>query len=196
MVVIVFKDKTFAMFNQAFTTASVSYIYYVEDGELQESAVSGIGAFFEPDYVDDYCISYSEYDNFYDYEEDDPEGGIYTGHTWKHYYFYYDENTGDFEEYDGSIITQKELQKEIGFDLAGEIEDEGYDVDTIFIRDNGIININYSLITDYGNGSYSIEYHNVTYNKNTEEFVDVWGEGEKTWQASDFGGIYLDSISG
>lgn len=60
----------------------------------------------------------------------------------------------------------------------------------------GIISINYSLITDYGNGSYSIEYHNVTYNKNTEEFVDVWGEGEKTWQASDFGGIYLDSISG
>lgn len=39
------------------------------------------------------------------------------------------------------------------------------------------------------------ECKNVTYNEKTVSFVDVWGDGENTWQGSDFGGTYEEAIT-
>lgn len=188
-------DKTFIAVEEAYTTSSVSFLYYVENGECKDSYLSGIGGFYKPDFVDDYAISLSCYDMSFDYEEGKEDEGMYMGHTWKPYYFYYDEATGRFEEYVGKEISEEELNAACGFDLAGEIKAAGNQIDGILRRDNGIINVNYSYKTEYEGGSVSIQYSNVTFNEKTKEFVNVWGDGENTWENSSFGGTYLTAIS-
>ena len=188
------EDKAFLEVADAYATSTVSYLYYVDNGNWKESVVSGLGSFFEPGYVDDYCVSLSSYDAFLDYEDGKESEGMYTGHTWKNYYFHYDKETGDFAEYKGRAISVEDLDKSCGFPLSEEITAEGYEIGDIYRRDNGIINVNYSRTSKY-EGMVSVEYKNVTYNEKTASFVDVWGDGENTWQGSDFGGTYEEAIT-
>ncbi len=187
-------DKSFVAVNDSYATSNVTYLFYVKDGKCKESSVSGRGAFFKPTYVDDYCVSVSAYDAFCDYEAGKEEEGMFTGHTWKNYYFFYDEATGDFAEYKGTPMTESELEEACGFDLAGEIQAEGYQFDNAIKRTNGIINVNYSKKTVDADGNGSIEYKNATFNETNHQFIDVWGDGDGSWQGSDFGGTYLESL--
>ncbi len=186
--------KSFVTLNDVYATSNVTYLFFVDNGKCKESVMSGLGAFHTPDYVDDYCVSVSAYDAQFDYEEGKKEEGMFLGHTWKNYYFYYDEGAGDFREYIGIPITEAELKEACGIDLAEEIRKAGYQVDEMYKRPNGIINVNYSLVTK-DSGNVSEEYMNASYNAKTKVFVDVWGDGDNTWQASDFGGKYLPAIS-
>lgn len=154
-----------------------------------------MGYFFEPSYCDGYCISLSAYDAYLEYEKDDIDSGIYTGHTYKNYYFYYDNQSGDFKEYVGKTISESDLLDSCGFDLASEIRSAGYEVDEIFKRDNGIINVNYSQTTLEEDNTVWVEYHNATYNEETGQFVDVFESGNLTWQDSDFQGTYVNAIT-
>lgn len=174
--------------NEAYTTALVTYLFTVKDGEVKEPFISHMGYFFKPDYVEDYCVSISAYDGTFEYEKGKEEEGMYTGHTWKNYYYYLDKEETEFKAYVGTPITEEELIEALGFDLASEIRDAGFDLGAMLKRDNGIINVDYSKTTDEGDSVF-VEYHNVTYNVNTGEFLDYLGEG-KTWQSSDFGGTY------
>jgi hypothetical protein len=186
--------KSFVTLNDVYATSNVTFLFYVENGKCKESSMSGLGAVHQPDYVDDYCVSVSAYDADFEYEEGKESEGMFLGHTWKNYYFYYDEAAGDFNEYKGTPITEAELKEACGIDLAEEIRKAGYQVDEMYKRPNGIINVNYSSITK-DSGNVSIEYMNATYNEKTKKFVDVWGDGENTWQASDFGGKYLPALT-
>ena len=187
-------ERIYAHVREEYTTSLVSYLYYVEDNRIQESCISGRGSFFEPDYVDGYGISLSAYDGMVDYEVGAEDEGMYTGHTWKHYYFYYDAAAGDFAEYVGTPISERELAEACGEDLAGAIRDAGYEVGEIYKRDNGIINVNYSKTTE-NDGAINVEYHNATYNMNTKQYADPWDAGTNTWEGSDFGGTYLAGIT-
>lgn len=176
--------------NEAYTTALVTYLYTVKDGEVKEPFISHMGYFFKPDYVEDYCVSISAYDGTFEYEKGKEEEGMYTGHTWKNYYCYLDKEEAEFKAYVGTPITEGELIEALGFDLASEIRDAGFELGAMLKRDNGIINVDYSKTSDEGDSVF-VEYHNVTYNVNTGEFLDYLGEG-KTWQSSDFGGTYVE----
>ncbi len=189
-------DKDFVTVIESYATDSVSRIYYVEDGKCKESAASGIGTFAECSYADGYCVSYGTYDEMYEYEEGNEEGySHFLGHTWKHYYYYYDNASGDFKEYGCREATADEINTACGIDLTGEIEQEGYQIDAIFKRDNGIFNVNYSKTEKDGLGMVQTQYGNVVFNANTHEFVDIYNAGEKTWQNSNFGGIYYKSVA-
>lgn len=185
-------SKKFIGFSDVYATAAPTNLYYVENGEPKESIVSGIGSFFIPDYIDGYCINLDSYDNIGHYENGEES---FTGHTWKNYYFYYDEALGDFKEYVGHDITEDELNEACGMDLTGEIRSEGYEIDSMFKRDNGIYHVNYSKRTDNEDGSYDIEYGNATYNANAGEFIQVWEPDKKDWQSSDYGGTILKTIT-
>ena len=188
-------DSVVIELEEAFATSTVSYLFVMENGKWKESEISGLGYFFIDDYVSDYCVSVSEYDAFVDYEEGREEEALYTGHTWKNYYFYYDEASGDFKEYVGIDISEDELKEACGSDLAAEIRDAGFEVDDIFKRDNGIINVNYSKTEKGDAGTVSKEFHNVTYNEPNRQYIDVWGTNEGSWQGSDFGGTYLRAVT-
>ena len=188
-------DSMVIELEEAYATSTVSYLFMMDNGEWKESAISGLGYFFKPDYVSDYCVSVSAYDSGVDYEEGKEEESLYTGHTWKNYYFFYDENSGDFKEYVGKEISEEELKAACGLDLAAEIREAGYQVDDIFKRENGIINVNYSK-TERGDAGFVYkEFHNVTYNELNQRYADAWKTNGNSWQDSDFGGTYLKAIT-
>ena len=157
------------------------------------SDISRLGNISVSDNLKDYIVVKDSYDNSETYETGKEDDAIWTGHTWKPYYFYYDDRKGDFTEYDCIKINRSKLAGICGFDPVSEIESEGYEVSDILMRDNGIININYSK-KELDGSSFWITYKNASYDLNRKEFINAWGDGENTWQASDYGGIYLKSI--
>ena len=122
--------------------------------------------------------------------------GLWMGHTWKEYYFYYDKESGFFREYGGVNIEEEELTQICGFDLASEIRNTGFEVDAIYKRANGIVNVNYSKKTRDEFGKTTIQYKNANYDSKKGQFLSAWGSGENTWQNSDFGGIYQPALLG
>ena len=188
------EDKTFIALNEAYATETVTHLFYVEKGECKESAVSRIGCFFASEDSDDYCISVGMYDSYCESEEGSKEEPMYSGHTWKPYYFYYDKESGDFKEYVGQSATEEELKKACGFDLAAEIRNEGYSVDGIIKRDNGMIHVNYSK-TETDGGRISTQYYNANYDMNAQKFLYIFDAGDKEWMNSSFDGTYVESIT-
>lgn len=74
----------------------------------------------------------------------------FTGHTWKQYWLYWDEESFSFREYGGVAITEKQLMAldGAGPDVQTQLEAirlEGGQIDSIYLRGNGIVNINYSI---------------------------------------------------
>lgn len=182
-------DKKFAAFSDMYTTAAVTNIFYVDGADCKESAVSRIGSAYIDEETGDLIITISAYDSMCDYEAGSDEP-MWTGHTWKPYYFYYNKGAGDFAEYGAKEITREELKSICGSDIAAVLESEGYEIGQIIERDNGIININYSQTTVNADGSKSIDYKNATYDQRYHDFVNAWGDGETGIFSSDFGGTY------
>lgn len=181
--------KKFVAFDDAYATELVTNLYYVNGTKCMESDASGVGNAVKDEKTDDLIITVSAYDGYCDYAAGSTEP-MWSGHTWKPYYFFYDAKSGDFSQYGAQNITPEMLKQTVGKDVVAEIEKEGYTLEQIIKRDNGIININYSKATDNKDGSTSIEYKNATYDERTKEFLDVWGEGKNGVFTSDYGGIY------
>lgn len=124
------------------------------------------------------------------------------GHTSKQYWLYWDEATVSLREYGGVPITEQQLlalelsqaeAQNLPADLA-MIRADGGAVDSIYLRGNGVVNINYHFDQREKDGTLTgAEYHNITL---------VWTEGEgynavnyqpwsSNWlQTLDQGGIY------
>ncbi|WP_029320439.1 hypothetical protein [Butyrivibrio sp. AE3004] len=134
-------DRNFIYFNESYTTAAVSAVYYVEDSEVYESDISKKGFVTRVGKTGDFNLTFSAYDYMYTYDIGKEDEASNMGHTWKIYYYFYDSYDMDFREYGGTAITENELEKICGFDLAGEIRQSGYQINEIFRRGNGIINM-------------------------------------------------------
>ena len=79
----------------------------------------------------------------------------YLAHTWKPYYLYWD---GNFKEYGGIEISVDDLLTCSGAQqYIDMIQNQGFQIDDIYYRANGIININYSAEEDN-----SIRFDNMT----------------------------------
>lgn len=183
--VIDFGTRKYFHVKQIYTTAGVSYLYSVNDEGYFEDNYSGIGSLYNLD-GNDFCLSLSAYDGIYDVEMDTT-----IGHTWKPYYFHYDPSADAIVEYLGESISVEIAYNSLPAGVIDEIRDQGYTLSSMYMRDNGVINVNYEM--DEGN---SIRYSNVNYDTVTGKFMDAWGNGTDTWEDSDFGGIYYRSIYG
>lgn len=112
-----------------------------------------------------------------------PDG---TGHTWKRYYLYFDEATGDFKEYGGIVISREDFLKLKGATrIYDEIIKNGYKVSDIFYRQNGIININYN------NSEYNFNV-NLTVQDGAVSIIDKYGSIKDP--DYDHGGSYKAAI--
>lgn len=187
-------DKNFVAFNQAYATSDVTELFYVDGEACIESAVSGIGDAHVDHNTGDLVISVSAYDSVCNDASASAEPE-WTGHTWKPYYFYYSRSTGDFMEYQAQEISAKELSDTVGTDLAAALRRQGYVVDNIIRRNNGILNVNYSEITKNRDGSTSVAYRNATYDERISDYVNAWGDDKTGVFASDYGGIYQLQIT-
>lgn len=183
--IIDFGTRKYFHIKQIYTTAGISYLYTVKDNNCYAEAYSGIGSLYDLN-GNDFSLTLSAYDGVFDKEMETT-----LGHTWKPYYFHYDPSADSIVEYVGESISV-----EIAFDtlpagVMDEILEQGYTFGDMFMRDNGVINVNYEK-----EENNSIYYSNVNYNMVTGEFMDAWGNGADTWDDSDFGGIYYSSIYG
>lgn len=161
---------------QEYATGAHSYLYGVEDNKLHTYFDYGIGALIEGD-GETVQIVHDTYDICYDRDMK-----VFTGHSWKPYYFYFekaDEDTGKgnrFREYGAIEISRKQFCKFAG--ANGVLEQIGakgnVEITDILYRKNGIININYKINEENG---YSQYYVTVKYN-DTEVYDATEGEGK------------------
>lgn len=184
--VIQFGKRKYYTVYEMYATARVSYVYTVRDGEYSEENISRIGDMVVSD-SNNCTISVSGYDETYDASMD-----VMLGHTWKVYYFHYSIEEDAIIEYKGSVISPAQASSMCPQGLLEEIEASGKTIDSIILRENGIININYSSRDDNG----WIVYGNANYDTVNGEYISAWGDEELNWINSNFGGTYDISISG
>ncbi len=160
-------DMKYVLFDDVYATGIQTFAWVVEDGEAVEAAFSGAGEVL-PDEEEEgqFEIMDSSYDSMYDTEA---EGTM--GHTWKHYYFYYDNEDGGVYEYGGTEIDQKKAAELCGIDIIGKFLPKGYQLDSIFLRGNGLVVVNY----EYTEDEYIYYYHYI-YDFINGCFIDDTGE--------------------
>lgn len=142
-------SNCFIAFEEAYVTGTLTYIWGVRDGKPYQPNISGKGNGLSINSYNEIELCDSDYDAGL-------SDGLMSGHTWKNYYLYYDGDT--FREYGGLKISTDELKKIDGTEkIINDIIIEGYEIDSIYYRENGIININFSLADND-----SIRYKNIT----------------------------------
>lgn len=107
------------------------------------------GAYLEQLDGEDFAIYPDAYDNVY-------MDGSWSGHTRKAYYLKWTGN--GFEEYTAKEISVNELEKyDDAENIISRIKETGYEISSVYLRSNGIININVTQDFDSGRS-----YENVT----------------------------------
>ena len=172
-------NKSFIVFEKYYATGSLTYLWGVINEKPYQPNISGKGNRLRINEFNEIEITDSEYDFAFDKSLDFP-----VGHTWKRYYFYFDGNS--FREYGGISIKVEDLLRVSGTDLiVNEIYNNSYVIDSVYYRNNGIININISKEDDN-----EIVYYNITLRCNGDRWEYVMSEiGEKYG-----GGIYLKEL--
>ena len=166
-----FDGIKYPVFYDVYATGVASYVYEVKGKEVSETPFSGCGTVQEQTEDDRFEIVDSSYDAEYD-----PEIEGLLGHTWKSYYFYYDRDTKSIKEYGGAEITQKKAEEIAGKDIVSESVTSEYELGTIYYRENGIININFSKTDDNG----AILYYHRNWNNEKGCYVDDYnGESDE-----------------
>lgn len=134
--VLTLEDKLFLAIDEAFVSETVSKVYAVYEDEPQ-CVMSGFGYFFVQD--GSAVVNISDYDMYVE------QNGFATGHTWKNYYFWYDDENRCFYEYTAKQITEEEFLAFQGTASLLEELKKRYGADTQFeflYRENGVLHVN------------------------------------------------------
>jgi len=175
-------QKLFIMERGGYGSSSNSLCYYLKDKEpvrlnVSEGMTHVSGA--------DFNIYPSAFDSYVD------ESGMWTGHTWKPYYLKWTGN--GFKEYTGKVITLKKFKKFGGAKkYLKKIKKEGYQIDNIIKRSNGVINVNVHRLDEYGGGSFD----NVNFRLKNGKVTLIKGwdtEASGVVASSSYGGVYYVS---
>ena len=160
--------RTYALFDEVYATAILTYVWYVDGGKAVEAPFSAAGEVLTevPEGEGRFRIMDDSYDAMYD-----PESDSWMGHTWKHYYFFYFPDIDEVNEYAGAYITQQTVPFLCGRDLVKELVPKGAKMDSLYCRGNGQIIINYEL----AEGGLVNYYHHI-YDFLNGYFVDDVGE--------------------
>ena len=182
-----FNDCGFYLIGEYYTTGDVTYVFGVKDGKWYEHPFSRQGmSLRQVDKTNEMMITLSEYDGM-----KDKQNGYYSAHTWKTYYMYWN---GDFAEYGGLKISEKDLLTFRNAETyVDQIKSQGYTIDSIYYRANGIININYS-----GENDTFIDYENLTLavKDNAVTPLNIYNDPNVTFKTADdlskssYGGTY------
>ena len=173
----------FVMFDEIFVSESYTYVYYVEDSNVKEAAFSGYGWVGPDDKEDRFMITDSSYDMYYD-----PELGFCMGHTWKRYYFFYDDFYAGFYEYAGTEVDADTAEYWCGFDIVDEFIPGDAQINDIFCRGNGLIVINYEIEKEDG----CIHYYHYIYDFLNDSLIDDYGQIPEDGEPCD--GVLLNHL--
>lgn len=117
---------------------------------------------------------------------------LWTGHTYKPYFWYYDSDADQIRKYGGKSISKEDFAELSGTNIPEEIEAEGYTVGEIIRWDNDIVTINYyyEILWDDGEPSGSIHYNNVIWDNNVKDFWRKEAMYVTSWRDAGVGGSY------
>lgn len=177
-------QKLFVMTYSMGGSSLFSKCYYVKSGKAYEV---DINAYLEQLDGEDFAVYLDAYDNMY-------MDNSWSGHTRKAYYLKWAGN--DFEEYTAKEISLAELEKYGNAEnILRRIKKSGYEITSIYLRNNGIININ--VVQDFDSGR---KYENVTlkieYGEVHLVHTDVTRgnlDAHDILEVSSYGGIYKAS---
>jgi len=177
-----FERRAYAFFNEYYATGALSHVWTVKEGKPVEDEISCKGEVSQKVENNDFQITDSTYDMMRDSD------GNMLGHTWKPYYFYYDEEGDCIHEYAGTEITANEAAELAGKDLVGEAVPQGAVPDSIIKRENGIIHINYHTEDEFG-----ATFNHVSWNIKEKRYIN---EYDNSYIADPIAqdGIYLKSL--
>lgn len=131
----------------------------------------------------DFEIWMDTYDHFYE-----PADDLWTGHTYKTYFYYYNYRSNRIEAYGGEIISGEAFEELSGTDLIEEIEAKGYTIETIIRWGNDIVTINYVIPeNDFG----VVRYENVIWDNKVKDFWEKDVRGVTLWENAGEGGSFL-----
>lgn len=175
-------NTKYELFDDVYATGRLTYAWYVAEGELKDAPISKVGTVItDIDGEDHFRILDSSYDAMYD-----PEVGGMLGHTWKQYYFFYDENSDRICEYGGTDIESSKAEYLCGMDIVGELLPDGDTLKELFYRGNGLVVMNYEHEED----GYTYNYHYI-YDSINQKFIDDNGEDTGTEALE---GIYTKAL--
>ncbi len=181
--ILVLGNRKYELFDDAYATGSLTYAWYVDEDEVKDAPFSRIGTVItdEDNNKDSFRILDSSYDAEYD-----PEIGGTLGHTWKQYYFFYDENNDRICEYGGTEVEQSKAEYLCGIDMVSEFLPAGDDMTSLFYRSNGLVVMNYEHEED----GY-ISYYHMIYDFINGKFIDDNGEETGT---EPLAGVYAKAL--
>lgn len=137
-----FGTHKFIVLSEYRATGDVAKVWGVKDGRPEEQSISGFGGNFNRIDNKNLTLTHSAYDGASDG----------TGHTWKPYYFYWDEGSLNFKEYGAISISEAQLVKlgNIKATLNTIKQDQKGRITEIYYRGNDLIHINYIFSNEYG----------------------------------------------
>jgi hypothetical protein len=190
-----FGDNKFLVMAVYYATSNPALIWSVRNGSPYKEPISEHGGDFSQSNDTDFTMCHSTFDMAYlDFELND--GDVMMGHTWKEYYFYWDDQDKAFHEYGGLKISKTQLLACPGASaIMDDIESGGYTIGSIYFRANNIININYvtdgpvSDERDHKNATLVLENGAVKL-----KLFNYWGEGHTDLDNSDQEGIYRAAL--
>lgn len=128
-------DNAFIKLEYCYVSASFSDYFRIVNSQVAPCTIEGYARQgLRPDGDSgDFTAAHSTYDLYSDG----------TGHTWKPYWLYFSPEDNTFYPYVGHLMTEEELLKyESASEVLENARSEGYEIADIYIRENGIININ------------------------------------------------------
>ena len=174
-------QQIFIMEMGLYGSGSVSLCCYIENGDaVCRYASEGLTHLTGADFV----VYPSAYDHYVD------SFGIGTGHTYKPYYIKW---TGDgFKEYTAKKLSLKKFKKYTGAKkYIRKIKKEGYEIDDILCRSNGIINVNVHQDDEYD----GVTYDNVNFELKGKsvKLIKIDPNVKGVVASSSHGGVYAVS---
>lgn len=181
-------EKAIYLYTDRCATAILTDIWKVENGTPVMDQWSELGQVLctEDKWHDEFILVCDAYDFYYDAEME-----MMMGHTWKPYFYTY--NNGKIEPYDGEEIAKEDIKNICGFDLIEEIEQEGYELGEIYVWNEQILTINYSMQQEDG----SISYENIVWDcyggdEQKGDYYCLPGSKKPThWKEAGYGGSYI-----
>lgn len=162
-------------------TANISGIWTVENGKPVAVNLPQSGQVVYRGDSREFELWADGYNHYYE-----PDNDLWTGHTYRPYFYHYNGEKGQLEPDEREYLSRKELAKICRFDLAAEVEAEGYEV-TAIVRwePSDIVTINYTIPPDeYG----TITYENIIWDCKAKDYWRGAERGITSWKYAGEGG--------
>lgn len=176
-------------------TANISVLWTVRDGKpIEESNLfqSGQVVYRDEGPREDFEIWVDGYNNYCEPDglgKDDP---LWTGHTWRPYFYHYDTSDDQIKAYGGEEITKEAFAKLSGTDIIEEMEAKGYTIGEIIHWGNDIVTINYHEVELWGvdESEERYVYENVIWDNRVKDYWRKDERGVTSWENAGEGGSF------